>query len=268
MHPTGTALAKQASVRRFTTEPLTGSNDMTKSRFNLLTVGVVLCGITASSAQTASAPASAEEAPAYQPFSVGAEVATPGFGGSASWRFVDNFGVRAGFNYFSYSKTGNEIDGINYNTDLRLMSEPIAVDYYPWAKSSFRVTVGIMLNQNELTGVSPADPVANRTFVEIGSSGHSYDSAAIGDLNLKVEQQPISPYISIGYSYYFDKAKHWSLSGELGVAYTGNPDVTLTTGTPNSVPQQDLNAEAAQIEDTASKYKFFPILRLGVNYSF
>ena len=36
------------------------------------------------------------------------------------------------------------------NTDLRLMSEPIGVDIYPWKKSSFRITVGIMLNQNEL----------------------------------------------------------------------------------------------------------------------
>ena len=90
----------------------------------------------------------------------------------------------------------------------------------------------------------------------------------IGSLNMKVEQQLVSPYLSIGYSYYFDKARHWSLSGELGVAYTGDPDVTLTTGVPGSVPQPDLDSEASQIEDTFSKYKFYPILRIGVNYSF
>ena len=242
---------------------------MTKSRFSFLTVGALLCGLAASSTQAASEADNGQEAPAYQPFSIGAEIATPGVGGSASWRFSDHLGARAGFNYWSYSQTGVEIDGITYNnTDLRLMSEPIGLDIYPWKKSSFRITVGIMLNQNEYTGVASQDPIANRTFIEIGSSGNSYDSAAIGDLNLKVEQQPISPYLSIGYSYYFDKAKHWSLSGELGVAYTGNPEVTLTTSIPNSVPQQDLNAEASQIADTASKYKFYPILRIGVNFSF
>jgi hypothetical protein len=242
---------------------------MTKSRFSFLKASALLCGLAASSTPIANAEDSAEEAPAYQPFSVGAEVATPGVGGSASWRFSDHFGARAGFNYWSYSQTDVEIDGITYNnTDLRLMSEPIGLDIYPWKKSSFRITVGIMLNQNEYTGVASQDPIANRTFLEIGDSGNSYDSAAIGDLDMKVEQQPISPYLSIGYSYYFDKAKHWSLSGELGVAYTGNPEVTLTTGNPGTVPQQDLNAEASQIEDTASKYKFYPILRIGVNFSF
>ncbi|MCC6823401.1 MAG: hypothetical protein IT579_21935 [Verrucomicrobia subdivision 3 bacterium] len=239
---------------------------MTKSRFSFLSVVAVACGLVAGNGQTLRAADNAEEAPAYHPFTAGAEAGTPGFGGSASWRFADHFGVRGGFNYFGYSKNGNEIDGINYNTDLRLMSEPLGVDIYPWAKSSFRITVGIMLNQNELTGVVPQDPVFGNTFIDI--NGTAYDSASIGDLNLKVKQQPISPYISIGASYYFDKAKHWSLSGELGVAYTGNPEVTLTTGNPGSVPQQDLNAEATQIEDTASKYKFYPILRIGVNYSF
>ena len=270
--PFGTRLARHwlngGQVRRFTNEPLTEGNDMTKVRFNLVTGGVLLCGLAVGGLPTAQAADTAEEAPAYHPFTAGAEVGTPGFGGSASWRFADHFGARAGMSYFSYSKTGNEIDGIKYNTDLRLMSEPLGVDIYPWTKSSFRITVGILLNQNELTGVAPKDQVANRTFYEIGSSGNSYDSAAIGDLNLTIKQQPISPYLSIGASYYFDKAKHWSLSGELGVAYTGNPEVTLTTGVPNTVPQQDLNAEAKQIQDTASKYKFFPILRIGVNYSF
>lgn len=239
---------------------------MTNSSFKLLTVGALLCGLAAGSIQSASAADDADEAPAYQPFTIGAEAGTPGFGGSASWRFSDHFGARGGFSYFGYSKSGNEIDGIKYNTDLRLMSEPLGVDIYPWKKSSFRITVGIMLNQNELTGVAPQDPVFGNTFIPI--NGTDYDSASIGDLNLKIKQQAVSPYLSIGYSYYFDKAKHWSLSGELGVAYTGNPEVTLTTGNPGAVPQQDLNAEASQIVDTAGKYKFFPILRLGVNFSF
>lgn len=236
---------------------------MTKSGFSFLTLSVLLCGVSVAHAQTTSAPASAEETPAYKPFTVGAEAGTPGFGGSASWRFADHFGVRGGFDYFSYSKTGNEIQGITYNTELQLMSEPIGLDIYPWKKSAFRITVGIMLNQNELTGVAPQDPVAGNTFITINGTG--YDSAAIGDLNLTAKQQPVSPYISIGYSYYFDQAKHWSLSGELGVAYTGTPDVTLSTSS-GLVPQQDLNAEAQQIKDSA--WKFYPILKIGVNFSF
>ena len=239
---------------------------MTKSSFSFLPVSALLGSLAISSAQSVSAADNAEEALAYQPFTVGAEAGTPGFGGSANWRFSDHLGVRAGLSYFSYSKNDHEIEGINYNSDLRLMSEPLGVDIYPWKKSSFRITVGLLLNQNELTGVVPQDPVYGNTFITI--NGTAYDSASIGDLNLKVKQQAVSPYISVGTSYYFDKAKHWSLSGELGVAYTGDPTATLTTGNPGTVPQQDLNAEAKQVQDWAGKYKFFPILRIGVNYSF
>ena len=245
---------------------------MTKSRFNFLAVGALLCGLTAGSTRTACAADNAEEAPAYQPFTVGAEVATPGVGGSASWRFSDHFGARAGFNYWSDSQNGNEIEGNKYNTDLRLMSEPIAVDIYPWKQSSFRITVGIMLNQNELTGTGvPTQGFQNApAFFIINDQPYVAGSGGIGDLNLKAEQQPVSPYISIGYSYYFDKAKHWSLSGEIGVAYTGSPDVALSTssGAESTDPilQGDLNVEAQQIKDNA--WKFYPILRIGVNFSF
>jgi hypothetical protein len=239
---------------------------MMKRIFSLLTVALT-CVAANWSTQTAIA-ADESGAPDYRPFTLGLEASTTGFGGSANWRFADHFGARAGLNYFGYSKNDNEIEGISYNTDLRLMSAPLAVDIYPWGHRTFRVTVGILLNQNQIEGVAPQDPVANRTFIPIGTSGASYDSAAIGDLNMKIEQWPVSPYLSVGASWFLDKAKHWSLSGELGVAYTGNPDVTLTTSNPGTVNPADLASETQQLEDWASKYKFYPIVRLGVNYSF
>jgi len=228
----------------------------------LICLAANLCPQTANAADAAGA-AGESDVPDFRPFSFGLEASTTGLGGSANWRFTDHFGARVGFNYFSYSKDNNDIEGISYNTDTRLMSEPLALDIYPWAHRSFRITVGVLFNQNQLEGVAPRDPVYGNTFIDI--NGTSYDSASIGDVNLKIEQTPVAPYISIGASYYFDKAKHWSLSGELGVAYTGTPDVTLTTSS-GLVPQQDLNGEAQQIEDAA--WKVYPIVKLGVNYSF
>jgi len=237
-----------------------------KRTFSLLGVALT-CVATNLSTQTAKA-ADESGAPDYRPFTLGLEASSTGLGGSVNWRFADHFGARAGLNYFTYSKDGNEIEGISYNTDTRLMSEPLAVDIYPWAHKTFRVTVGLLLNQNQLEGVVPQNPVNGANFIPIGDAGNSYDSAAIGDLNMKIEQWPVSPYLSIGASWYLDKAKHWSLSGEIGVAYTGNPDVTLTTGNPGTVAPSDLASEADQLQDWADKYKFWPILKIGVNYSF
>jgi hypothetical protein len=225
-------------------------------------LGAVLAGLIL--VPTARADEAAETVN-YRPVTFSVDASTLGLGVSAGWRFQDHLGLHAGVNYFGLSKDGNEIEGVSYNTDLRLFSAPVALDIYPWASNPFRISVGVLWNGNQLEGVVPQDPVAGRTFIEIG--GASYDSAAIGNLNMKVEQEAVTPFVSIGTSFYFDKAKHWSLSGELGVAYTGSPEVALNnTGGP--INPADLAAEQQQIEDKMDDYKFYPILKISLNFSF
>ncbi len=235
-----------------------------KRIFSLLGVALT-CVATNLSTQTAKA-ADETGAPDYRPFTLSLEASSTGPGVAADWRFAEHFGARAGVNGFfgaSIDIGNRDIEGINYDTKVKLLSEPLALDIYPWKSSTFRITVGIMLNQNEVEGTVPQDPVFGNTFLTIG--GTSYDSASIGDLNMKLEQNLVAPYVSIGMSFHLDKQKHWSLGGELGVAYTGSPDVTLSTSS-GLVPQQDLNAEAQQIEDGA--WKFYPIVKVSLNYSF
>jgi len=237
---------------------------MKKRILSLLGVALT-CMATQLSAQTTNVVVE-PAVPDYRPLTFSLEAASTGPGFAANWRFTDHFGARAGVNGFFGSSIdiGNrDIEGINYDTSLKLMSEPLALDIYPWKKSTFRVTVGILLNQNEVEGVVPQDPVFGQTFITIG--GVSYDSASIGDLNMKLEQPAVAPFISVGMNFYLDKARHWSIGGELGVAYTGDPDVTLSTST-GLVPQAGLDAEAQEIEDGA--WKFYPIVKISVNYSF
>jgi hypothetical protein len=234
---------------------------MLKSKWFVL--GVALVGLSLTSVQSVRAD---EEATVnYQPLTFSVDAGTLGLGVSAGWRFHDHFGLHAGINYFGLSQDGHDIEGISYDADLRLLSAPIALDIYPWASKPFRISVGVLWNGNQIEGEVPQDPVAGRTFVTIGST--SYDSAAIGNLNMKAEQTAVAPFISIGTSFYFDKAKHWSLSGELGVAYAGSADVALSnTGAP--VNPADLAAERQQIEDWADSFKFYPILKVSLNFSF
>jgi len=261
--PRGMALAKwESPSRALAVKPYEGI--MMKRTVSLL--GVILaCVATNLNAETNAASEDAE-VPTYRPFTLSLEASSTGPGVAADWRFADHFGARAGVNGFfgaAIDIGSRDIEGINYDTSLKLLSEPLALDIYPWKKSTFRITVGIMLNQNEVEGEVPQDPVFGNTFLTIG--GNTYDSANIGDLNMKLEQNLVAPYVSIGMLFYLDKHKHWSLGGELGVAYTGTPDVTLSTST-GLVPQPDLDSEAQQIEDGA--WKFYPIVKVSVNYSF
>lgn len=222
-----------------------------------LAVGLLLGGLTMTTALVAQAE---EEEADYQPFNIGVEGGTLGLGGSVSWRFADHFGVRGGINYFSYSDNEN-IEGTQYDADLQLQSFPLGFDIYPSRSSSFRVTLGILLNQNELEGQTPLGQP-----VEL--NGNTYVDASLA-LRLQAEQEPISPYIAIGGNLYFDKAKHWSLGYELGVAYTGEPEVTLTrTGAANPGLDADMEAERQQLEDKFSDFKLYPIVKVSVNFAF
>lgn len=239
------------------------------------TVGLLICGLVLSATRMATA-----DEPNYRAITVGGEAGTTGLGGSVSWRFSDNFGIRGGVNYFSYDTeeftyttkpNGGASQDQKYDVTLRLLSEPIALDFYPSAKSAFRVSVGVLVNQNRFEATVKNSSVVNSTFT---FNGVDYLQSAVGDFDMEVEQQTLSPYLSIGTSFYLTKSKRWALSGELGVAYTGSPKVSLSA--PNHDPALDLtpnfsddvSGEEAKIEKDAEDYKFYPIVKIGVSYSF
>ncbi len=187
-----------------------------------------------------------------QGLTFGLEAGTTGAGGRVDWRFMDHFGVGTAFDYFSYSDSAT-IKGINYNADLRLMSQPLTLNLYPWAGRSFHVSLGVMFNENQLKGDATGT-------VNLGGTPYT------GHVHLKIEQEVADPYLSIGGNLYFDKAHHWSLGGELGVTYTGDPSVTLTTNP--AAPAAQLDAERNQVKDYARDAQFWPILKLSLNYTF
>jgi hypothetical protein len=194
----------------------------------------------------------------YQPFNIGAEAGTTGFGGLASWRFADHFGLVGAMDYLNYS-TDRTISGIPYSAHVRMQSEHAGLNLYPWRDRSFHLSLGAFFNQNQLTGsaISDGTLTVNGTPVPAGDS-----------VNLTYKQQPINPYASIGGNLYFDKARHFSLGAELGVFYLGNPKVGVTTTPPGSVPQSDLDAYKKQVEDDIKKVPVWPILNISLNYSF
>jgi hypothetical protein len=202
--------------------------------------------------------------PPNYPFTLGLEAGTTGLGGSASWRFADHFGVRGGFDYFSYTRNGN-IEDVNYHATLRLMSEPLTFDLYPSKQRSFHVSVGALFNQNRLSGTG----TGNNGSVTL--DGQTFPTSEVGSLNLRIEQHPLDPYLSIGGNFfYFDKAHHWAFGGELGAAYTGQPRVGLTRSGGIASPTIDsaLQSEQQKVEHQARQWQFWPVLKLGVSCSF
>jgi hypothetical protein len=202
----------------------------------------------------------AQEAPAQTyaqiaPYSVGVEAGTLGFGGNLGWRFMDHLGVQTGFDYFDYTYNGAIKDNY-FDAKLRLESAPLNLEVFPWKRSSFHISLGILFNQERLTGSVPGP-----TTINLGN-GNTYQ----GGLSLDYKPEEVDPYVGIGGNIYFDKGHHFSLMGELGVAYAGNGTVNLVT-TPTQ-PASAVAPELSKVQSYTRFLKYWPVIKLGFTYSF
>jgi hypothetical protein len=203
------------------------------------------------------------ERPDYRPWTIGLEAGTTGiYGGNASWRFADHVGVGLAADFGQATWNDLNIAGIPYNAKLRLAAQPLVLNLYPWKKHSFHFGLGLMFNENQLTGT------ASETGTVI-IAGHPLPITT-GLLSMQAHQQLVNPYLSLGGNFfYFDHAHHWAAGGELGVAYTGKPEVHLSRAGASS-PAIDAALDAAEYElkKYASQYQWWPVLKLNVTYSF
>lgn len=196
------------------------------------------------------------QSPPFQPFTVGAQIGTTGYGGGVDWRFLNHFGVATAFDYLHYSYSGT-IKSVPFNLGLRLQSEPLTLNLYPSKHSSFHFGVGALFNQNRLSG--SANTAANPINLP---DGQPY----AGTLTLNIKQEIINPYLGIGGNLYFDSGHHVSIGGELGVIYTGDPRVSLTAN-PDSDPT-GVQEEKNNIQHYAKDFQFWPVIKVSLNYSF
>ncbi|MEM6707407.1 MAG: hypothetical protein AAF648_01345 [Pseudomonadota bacterium] len=200
-------------------------------------------------------------APTLAEFTLGPKAGTLGFGLEGSYAFNDRFGIRAGLNTFDYS-WDDDLDGVSYDGDLELQSTALLLDYRP-AANGFRISAGILLNGTEINGV--ADPAAT---YDIGENTYTFEES--GDLSATAEFDRISPYVGIGYDFRRESAIR--ISFDLGVAFQGDPDVSIRTvgGTlsDDSTLRADLDAEEASFQSDLEGLDIYPVLSIGISYAF
>ncbi|HSU54578.1 MAG TPA: hypothetical protein VLT36_11010 [Candidatus Dormibacteraeota bacterium] len=203
-----------------------------------------------------------EEPPPYRAWTVGIGIGTDTLlGGGVSWRFSDHFGTRVGFGYTESDWDAVRIGGLKYNVTARLLSEPITLDIYPWQKSSFHLSVGMLVNQSELTG-----SVSTTGSINVGGEPVEVNPR---EISIKIQPQPVNPYLSIGGNFfYFDRAHHWAMYGELGVAYTGDTKVSLDRTRDSSISDETVNKVKDRLRNYGDQFQWWPVLKLAVTYSF
>jgi|KBSSwiStaDraftv2_1062776.scaffolds.fasta_scaffold62623_3 hypothetical protein len=196
-------------------------------------------------------------------FGLAARGSTLGIGVEVSYRVNRVVGVRAGGNYFEFSKDAT-IENIDYTATPTFESGTAILDFYPMG-GSFHLSGGLLLNRNE----GRLDAKLNSN-IDIG--GRTYTPAEVGSLVGTVDFKKTAPYLGIG----FAGRGRISILFDLGVGFTGTPRVDLIGQTPLTGPEkaefdarvaQELAEVRADIEDK-SYLKYHPVLSLGLKIGF
>jgi len=195
---------------------------------------------------------------------VGLKLSTLGLGMDASTPINNNLSVRFNLNGASVTKTDSQ-DGNDFKGTLDLFTAGALLDYYPF-KNNFRLSSGVYYNGNGFTGnIKPS------AGTDIDIDGTTYSTNDIGSLDSDISFNMIAPYLGIGWGNDAHD-KGWGFTFDLGVMYHGEGTANLKANVINNVIAQqiedDIVAEEKKINDNLAKIKIYPVVALGVNYSF
>ena len=178
-----------------------------------------------------------------------------GLGADLGYSLIqDTVNVRAGLNAGLDMSGTFKSDGIDYRYNVDTGYKTLGLDWHPFS-GGFRVSAGYAWSDIKLglKGVTDGTQTINGVPIPAGSSvtaSAKYDNA---------------PYVSIGWGNHAPSKGGLFFNSELGMMFTGKPTVTLTEST-GTVSATDVAAEADKVKKDA--IDFFPILKLGVGYTF
>ncbi|MGC2617946.1 MAG: hypothetical protein WA414_02835 [Acidobacteriaceae bacterium] len=225
------------------------------------------------------AAAAEEHSRPFSGFAIGAKAGLLGIGVEAATPLAHRLNLSGGMNFFSYSDHLTD-DGIPYDATLRFRSAEASVDWFPFVKS-FHISPGVLLyNGNQITATAAVPGGTTFTLNNVTYMSSTTDPVT-GSGSLKFNKA--APKVTVGFGNMIPRnGHHFSVPVELGFAYVGDPKVALNlTGTacdPNgsycqsiaTTPQIQANVLAQQmkIAKDAQPARFYPLVSLGLAYSF
>lgn len=205
---------------------------------------------------------------AHAQVGVTGDIGSTGVGTHATLPLAPNLNVRLGANYLSYIYSSST-SSLDYDLKLKTNTYDALLDWYPIEHNAFRVTAGIVYNGNNIDVHAKSNAAGNYTI-----SGRTYDASSAGKVDGKVDFRKTAPYLGIGWGNAAADKKGWSFSTDVGVLFQGAPNVTLANSgctAPAPVCTQfasDVAREKAALTDDVSRFKAYPVLRIGINYRF
>jgi len=209
------------------------------------------------------APVDVNPAPAVSSNALALKVGTLGVGVDIEHMFNKKFGMRFNLNGLKITKD-KSIKGIEYNLTAKLLTAGLLADYHPW-ESNFRLSAGLYYDGNKFTGC--AKPTLSKD-IKLGDKTYTVSDDI--RVSAKIDWKKFAPYAGIGWSS--TEVDGWHFSADIGVMYIGKPKVNINAISGGVVPQSELDTESRKQEiktyNEIKKYKFYPVVMLGVQKKF
>jgi len=199
-----------------------------------------------------------------QGFAVGLKAGTLGAGLDLTVGLAPSVNLRVGAQGFSLSRTFTQED-VSYDGKADLRSAWLLLDVHPGGKGT-RLSIGGVYSRNKITGTSNASGT-------VTINGVTYPVASVGTIDGEATAKDLCPYLGLGWGNAVQPGSRVRFAFDIGVFYQGAPKISLTAHpvNPALVPPTffaDLEKERQKVEDDASKYKFYPVVNLGLSYRF
>jgi hypothetical protein len=211
----------------------------------------------------------------FRSYAVGFRAGTLGMGVELATPLAGRINLRSGFNFFAFTDPFS-IDGVNYNAKLRLQSSQTTLD---WFIGGFHISPGFLYFKSRMSAPTSVGP--GQTFV-LGTQTflNSVDDPVNGASSV-IYPRTFSPLLLLGYGNLLPRrGGHLSLPVEVGVAYTGPPQISVAlNGTActtegcvnfsqNADAQKFLKQEIQILNEDLKHYPVFPIVSVGLAYRF
>jgi hypothetical protein len=169
----------------------------------------------------------------------------------------DFVNLRAGLNGGLDMSGTTTPDQIKYDYSLNTGYKTLGADWHPFG-GSFRLSAGYAWSDIALDVA--ATPATNTAF---GGGTLPANTTVNGQT-----KYGNAPYLSLGWGNHAPRNGGLFFNTELGVMFTGKPDVNLNDATlvAAGLTQTQINAEKDKIKNDA--IDFFPIVKLGLGYTF
>lgn len=183
---------------------------------------------------------------------IGVRAGTTGVGADVAWSIAPTLSARLGYSTLKWDHD-TSTDDVDYEGKLKLSNINALLDFSPLGP--FRLTGGFVFNNNK--------------YDVTGDPGFGSGSSISGSVK---SGRSAAPYLGIGYGNVSGMGVNFY--ADLGIMFQGSPRASLRancgslSGAACTTLQNEAAAEQARLEDELKRFKYYPVLNIGLTIGF